>query len=139
MTVAGTRPHGPDALRATGLVKDFDGTRAIDGVDLRVAAGEVRGVLGPNGAGKTTLLRMLFGLIAADRGQIELLGRPLDADRPAALEGIGRVRRGAGVLPVSVGARQPRAARASSTAPAPAAGSSRRSSACPCMTAPRIA
>jgi ABC-2 type transport system ATP-binding protein len=87
MTVAGARPHGPDALRATGLVKDFDGTRAVDGVDLRVAAGEVRGVLGPNGAGKTTLLRMLFGLIAADRGQIELLGRPLDADRPAAFEG----------------------------------------------------
>jgi ABC-2 type transport system ATP-binding protein len=87
MTAAGTRPGGPDALRAMGLVKDFDGTRAVDGVDLRVAAGEVRGVLGPNGAGKTTLLRMLFGLIAADRGQIELLGRPLDADRPAALEG----------------------------------------------------
>ena len=87
MTAAGTRPDGPDALRATGLVKDFDGTRAVDGVDLRVAAGEVRGVLGPNGAGKTTLLRMLFGLIAADRGQIELLGRPLDADRPVALEG----------------------------------------------------
>ena len=70
-----------------GLVKEFDGQRAVDGVDLRVAAGEVRGVLGPNGAGKTTLLRLLFGLIAPDRGEIELFGRALRSDQPAALDG----------------------------------------------------
>ncbi|MDQ6775035.1 MAG: ATP-binding cassette domain-containing protein, partial [Actinomycetota bacterium] len=40
-----------------------------------MAEGEVRGLLGPNGAGKTTLLRMLFGLMRADAGSIELLGR----------------------------------------------------------------
>jgi ABC-2 type transport system ATP-binding protein len=79
--------NGAPALRATGLVKEFDGTRAVDGVDLRVAHGEVRGLLGPNGAGKTTLLRMLFGLIAPDAGEIELFGRPLRPDHPTALDG----------------------------------------------------
>ena len=75
------------ALSASGLVKAFDGARAVDGVDLFVAPGEVRGLLGPNGAGKTTLLRMLFGLIAPDAGQIELLGCRLDPRQPTALDG----------------------------------------------------
>jgi ABC-2 type transport system ATP-binding protein len=66
-------------LEARGLVKRFASTRAVDGVDLELGAGEVRGLLGPNGAGKTTLLRMLFGLLAPDAGSIELLGRPLRA------------------------------------------------------------
>jgi ABC-type multidrug transport system ATPase subunit len=49
------------AVEALGLVKCFGGIRAVDGVDLSVQPGEVRGLLGPNGAGKTTLLRLLFG------------------------------------------------------------------------------
>jgi energy-coupling factor transporter ATP-binding protein EcfA2 len=49
--------------------------------------GEVRGLLGPNGAGKTTLLRMLLGLVRADRGTIELFGRPLDVQDSLALDG----------------------------------------------------
>jgi ABC-type multidrug transport system ATPase subunit len=65
------------AVRASGLVKRFETTAAVDGVDLVVQEGEVRGLLGPNGAGKTTLLRMLFGLVAPDAGAVELFGHPL--------------------------------------------------------------
>ena len=67
------------AVRATGLVKRFETTTAVDRVDLVVEEGEVRGLLGPNGAGKTTLLRLLFGLVGPDEGDVELFGRPLGA------------------------------------------------------------
>jgi ABC-2 type transport system ATP-binding protein len=77
------------ALCARGLVKRFETTCAVDGVDLSLAAGEVRGLLGPNGAGKTTLLRMLFGLIRPDRGSIEVLEHPLDVVSSAALNQVG--------------------------------------------------
>ena len=78
-----------DAVRASGLVKRFGATAAVDGVDLALAPGQVRGLLGPNGAGKTTLLRMLFGLIHPDAGAVELLGRPFDGLGGEALEGVG--------------------------------------------------
>lgn len=77
------------AVRASGVVKHFDGLPALDRVDLVVGAGEVRGLLGPNGAGKTTLLRILFGLITPDAGSVELLDRPLDVSKPGALDGVG--------------------------------------------------
>ena len=60
---------GPEwAIEATGLVKTFGDTRALDGVDLRVRRGSVTAVLGPNGAGKTTAVRVLATLIAPDSG-----------------------------------------------------------------------
>jgi len=62
------------AIEAEGLVKDFDGRRAVDGIDLAVAAGSIYGVLGPNGAGKTTTLRILLGIIDPDAGHRTLLG-----------------------------------------------------------------
>ncbi len=76
------------ALQARGLVKHFETVVALDGVSLEVAEGEVRGLLGPNGAGKTTLLRILFGLVRADDGEVTLRGRPLDPERPLALDGV---------------------------------------------------
>ncbi|GAA0966587.1 ABC transporter ATP-binding protein [Acrocarpospora macrocephala] len=63
-----------DAISATGLVKRFGRTRALDGLNLAVAAGEVHGFLGPNGAGKTTTIRVLLGLLRADAGQVRVLG-----------------------------------------------------------------
>lgn len=62
------------ALETTGLVKTFGKTHALNGLELRVAAGEVHGFLGPNGAGKTTTLRILLGLLRADAGHAQLLG-----------------------------------------------------------------
>ena len=62
------------AISISKLVKTFGSTRALDGLDLEVAAGEVHGFLGPNGAGKSTTIRVLLGLLRADRGLVTLLG-----------------------------------------------------------------
>jgi ABC-2 type transport system ATP-binding protein len=62
------------AIDVSGLVKTFGRTRALDGLDLRVAQGEVHGFLGPNGSGKSTTIRVLLGLIRADAGHATLLG-----------------------------------------------------------------
>ena len=58
-----------------GLRKDFGTARALDGLDLQVAEGEVHGFLGPNGAGKSTTLRVLLGLVRATSGSARLFGR----------------------------------------------------------------
>ena len=57
-----------------GLHKSFGSTRALDGLDLVVRAGEVHGFLGPNGAGKSTTIRVLLGLLRADAGVVRLFG-----------------------------------------------------------------
>ncbi len=62
------------AIAASGLVKNFGTTRALDHLDLTVSTGEVHGFLGPNGAGKTTTIRVLLGLLRRDGGQVSLLG-----------------------------------------------------------------
>jgi ABC-2 type transport system ATP-binding protein len=62
------------AIHTRGLVKTFGRTRALDGLDLEVATGEVHGFLGPNGAGKSTAIRVLLGLLRKDAGEAELLG-----------------------------------------------------------------
>jgi ABC-2 type transport system ATP-binding protein len=67
-------PANDTPISASGLVKTFGRTRALDGLDLTVRAGEVHGFLGPNGAGKTTTIRVLLGLLRADAGTAVLLG-----------------------------------------------------------------
>jgi len=75
--------HTGLAIEARGLVKSFDGKRAVDGIDIAVPEGSIYGILGPNGAGKTTMLRVLLGIIDPDEGSRRLLGheRPLEAAR----------------------------------------------------------
>ena len=60
-------------IEVRGLVKAFGSTRALDGLDLEVAAGEVHGFLGPNGSGKSTTIRVLLGLLRANGGSVRLL------------------------------------------------------------------
>ncbi|MEX2253425.1 MAG: ATP-binding cassette domain-containing protein [Thermoleophilaceae bacterium] len=69
--------QSPLAIEATGLVKAFGDTRAVDGVDLAVRTGSVYGVLGPNGAGKTTTIRMLATLLRPDAGSARVLGHDI--------------------------------------------------------------
>ncbi|TDS76947.1 ABC transporter ATP-binding protein [Amnibacterium kyonggiense] len=69
-------------IRAEGLVKTFGRTRALDGLDLEVAAGEVHGFLGPNGAGKSTTIRVLLGMLRA-KGRADVFGMDAWADAVA--------------------------------------------------------
>jgi ABC-2 type transport system ATP-binding protein len=85
MTVPSQRqPSGEPAMTVRGLVKRFDTTLAVAGVDLDVPAGSFYGLLGPNGAGKTTTLSMAVGLLRPDAGQVRILGYDVWADPAAA-------------------------------------------------------
>jgi ABC-2 type transport system ATP-binding protein len=70
----GVSNDGGDVISVAGLVKAFGPTRALDGLDLTVRAGEVHGFLGPNGAGKSTTIRIVLGLIRKNAGQVRLFG-----------------------------------------------------------------
>ena len=65
-------------LEAVGLVRDFGGLRAVDGVSFQLQPGELLTVFGPNGAGKTTLLRMLGGVMRPTSGHVRVAGEPAD-------------------------------------------------------------
>jgi ABC-2 type transport system ATP-binding protein len=62
------------AIRIRGLVKAYDGHRAVDGLDLDIHTGEVFSLLGPNGAGKTTTVEILEGFRDRDEGEVSVLG-----------------------------------------------------------------
>jgi ABC-2 type transport system ATP-binding protein len=72
-----------NAVEISGLTKSFGHVRALDGLDLVVAPGQVAGFLGPNGAGKSTTLRILLGLLRAGGGTARLLGGDPWADAVA--------------------------------------------------------
>jgi simple sugar transport system ATP-binding protein len=84
--------HAP-AVAMRGIRKRFGAVQANDGVDLTVAAGTVHGIVGENGAGKSTLMSVLYGLIQADEGTIEIDGMPLQIrhSRDAMRHGVGMV------------------------------------------------
>jgi ABC-2 type transport system ATP-binding protein len=64
----------PYAIEVADLQKHYDSNRAVDGLDLSIAAGEVFGLLGPNGAGKTTTVEILEGYREPDSGTVRVLG-----------------------------------------------------------------
>ena len=61
-------------IRIQGLVKQYGELRAVDGLSLEVATGEIVALLGPNGAGKTSTVSCLVGLLQPDAGEIEICG-----------------------------------------------------------------
>ena len=69
---AGTQVGEQRLLECVGLVKDYPGKRAVDGVDFHVMPGEIVGLLGPNGAGKTTTFRMACGMVTPTEGKVYL-------------------------------------------------------------------
>jgi putative ABC transport system ATP-binding protein len=66
-------------LEATSVVKSFGTTKALDGANMSVAAGEVVAVMGPSGSGKSTLLHCIAGIIQPDGGTVTYDGRDLGA------------------------------------------------------------
>ena len=76
-------------LTMRGIVKQFPGVRALDGVDLDVAAGEVHCLLGQNGAGKSTLIKVLAGAHRPDAGEITFDGQPVTFASPQAADQAG--------------------------------------------------
>ncbi len=63
-----------EAIKLEGVRKEFDGTVAVDDLDLRIRKGEIYGFLGPNGAGKTTTIKMIAGLMSPTAGRITVWG-----------------------------------------------------------------
>jgi ribose transport system ATP-binding protein len=93
------------ALRVAGVTKRFPGVVALNEVGLEVRAGEVHGVVGENGAGKSTLMAVVSGLLAPDRGSVEIDGQPMtDGVNQARDLGVAIVRQEPALLPdLSVG------------------------------------
>jgi ABC-2 type transport system ATP-binding protein len=93
------------AVRTRALTRRFGHHTAVDGIDLLVPRGAVYGFLGPNGSGKTTTIRMLLGLIAADDGEVDLLGHVIPDQAGAVLPRVGALIEGPAFHPYLSGER----------------------------------
>jgi ABC-2 type transport system ATP-binding protein len=92
------------AIVTDKLTRKFGALTAVDGVDLRVQAGQFFGFLGPNGAGKSTTIKMLTGLLAPTSGRMELLGMDFQANPVEVKRHIGVVPEGMGLFDRLTGA-----------------------------------
>src|SRR5829696_1738209 len=86
----------PAVVEISGLSKTYRSLRrgrrrALDGLDMMIEPARVHGFLGPNGSGKTTTLRALLGLVRADAGRMQLLGREVPAALPQVVEQVGAI------------------------------------------------
>ncbi|MEJ1160128.1 ABC transporter ATP-binding protein [Prosthecomicrobium sp. N25] len=79
-------------LQVRGLVKSFEGFRAVDGVDLTVHPGTITGVIGPNGAGKTTLFNLVAGALAPSAGSVTFAGEEIAGRKPDRIFRLGLAR-----------------------------------------------
>ncbi|MDQ1395164.1 MAG: type transport system ATP-binding protein [Acidimicrobiaceae bacterium] len=96
-----TRESNGFAVRAVGLQRQFNGTTAVESLDLEIGKGEISGFLGPNGAGKTTTVRMLCTLLAPTGGSAIVAGHDVATD-PGAV----RLRIGAALQDVALDPKQ---------------------------------
>ena len=81
---------GP-VVAAQGLTRWFGADKAVDGVDLTVAAGEIHALVGLNGAGKTTLMKILLGMLRPDAGAARLFGEPVGDAGPQVWSQVGHL------------------------------------------------
>jgi len=97
-------PQGLElAIKTSSLTKQFGSQKAVSSIDLSVPKGSVFGFLGPNGSGKTTTIRMILGLAAASKGEIELLGHPIPKELEHALPKVGALVEGPAFYPYMSG------------------------------------
>lgn len=68
-------------IKVNNVIKEFQGFRALDGVNMNVGRGDIYGLVGPNGAGKSTIIRHLTGVYKQDAGEIFIQGEPVYENR----------------------------------------------------------
>src|SRR6476469_4756077 len=94
----------PNAIGVEGLVCEFkNGPRAVDGIDLEVAPGEIYGFLGPNGAGKSTTVLMLTTLLPPTEGTARVAGYDIVQQGPEVRQSIGAALQEAALDPYLTG------------------------------------
>ena len=79
-------------LKVSGLIKDFSGLRAVDGISFEIGAGEFVGLIGPNGCGKSTAFNCISGLLAPSDGRIEVFDSDATDLRPDQIQSMGVTR-----------------------------------------------
>src|SRR6476660_1235190 len=96
--------NNPASIEVEGLVREFKkGPRAVDGIDLQVAPGEIFGFLGPNGAGKSTTVLMLTTLLPPTAGTARVAGHDIVREGPAVRSVIGAALQEAALEPLLTG------------------------------------